>query len=273
MTVAACQAPAIRISLPEMTNLTPSTLLRGAGRKRNLFAHVVEELGSRIVRGELQPGEPFPNEADLGREFEASRSVIREAVKSLAAKGLLESRTRTGIRVLPAIHWNLLDVAVLGWRYSTMPRRQFFRELFEIRAMIEPQAAALAAERASDGEIAEIEAAFAAMQAAEVGGDAAIEADLRFHRGILAAAHNDLLLQMGNLIGVGLLTSYRISRDPYTVFLVRHEEVSDAIRRRRPQEARSAMQHLLSGTLAFLEKRLGNARRGDSEGGAKSRRR
>jgi DNA-binding FadR family transcriptional regulator len=230
------------------------------GRKRNLFAHVVETIGSRIVRGELRPGDPFPNEADLGREFTASRSVIREAVKSLAAKGLLESRTRTGIRVLPPIHWNLLDVAVLGWRYAAMPRKQFFRELFEIRRMIEPEAAALAAERGSATECAEIVAALAAMEAAEVGGDTAIEADLRFHRGILTAAHNDLLLQMGNLIGVGLVTSYRISRDPYSVFLVRHREVAEAIERRRPPAARAAMERLLSGTLEFLEKRLGSRR-------------
>jgi GntR family transcriptional regulator, galactonate operon transcriptional repressor len=240
-----------------MTNLTPSTLLGGAGRKRNLFAHVVEELGSRIVRGELGPGDPFPNEADLGREFHASRSVIREAVKSLAAKGLLESRTRTGIRVLPAIHWNLLDVAVLGWRYSTMPRKQFFRELFEIRRMIEPEASALAADRATAADIAEMADAFAAMETADVGTNAAIEADLRFHRAILAAARNDLLLQMGNLIGVGLLTSFRISRDPFTVFLDRHKDVLEAIRRRRPAEARAAMEGLLTGTRDFLEKRLG----------------
>src|SRR5712692_8651261 len=90
-------------------------------RKRNLFAHVVEELGVRIMRGDLQPALPFPKEADLGQEFDVSRSVIREAVKSLAAKGLVESRTGTGIRVLPPIHWNLLDVSVLGWRYATMP--------------------------------------------------------------------------------------------------------------------------------------------------------
>jgi DNA-binding FadR family transcriptional regulator len=241
-----------------MTSPTPASLLGGAGRKRSLFAGVVEELGSRIVRGELKPGEPFPNEADLGREFRVSRSVIREAVKSLAAKGLLESRTRTGIRVLPAIHWNLFDVSVLGWRYSAMPRKQFFRELFEIRHMIEPEASALAAERATAADIAEMAEAFAAMETADVATNAAIEADLRFHRAILAAARNDLLLQMGNLIAVGLLTSFRITRDTFTVFLGRHRDVLDAIRRRRPEEARAAMESLLAGTRDFLEKRLGS---------------
>ena len=123
-----------------MTYQTPSKFSVRA-RKRNLFAHVVEELGTRIIKGDLTPDTPFPIEADLGREFGASRSVIREAVKSLAARGLLESQTRTGIRVMPPMHWNLLDPEVLSWRYSVMPQSQFYTELFEIRMMIEPKAA------------------------------------------------------------------------------------------------------------------------------------
>ena len=105
----------------------------------------MEELGIRIVRGDLGPDDAFPKEADLEREFGVSRSVIREAVKTLAAKGLLESKTRTGIRALPPMRWNLLDGEVLSWRYSAMQPVQFFAELFEIREMIEPEAAALAA--------------------------------------------------------------------------------------------------------------------------------
>ena len=239
-----------------MTKLTPSRLLLGKGKKRSLFAHVVEEIGTRIVRGDLKPGDPFPNEADLGREFEASRSVIREAVKSLAAKGLLESRTRTGIRVLPPMNWNLLDVSVLTWRYASMPPEQFFTELFEIRSMIEPRAAQLAASRATDEEIEVIGVALAAMETANSSGNGAIEADLAFHRAILSAARNDLLLQMGNLIGVGLLTSYRISSEPYSVMLARHKDVYTAIRDRDPARARQAMELLLLGTQEFLDKHV-----------------
>lgn len=244
-----------------MMNLQPAILLGHSARKRNLFSHVVEEIGGRIVRGDLKPGDPFPNEADLGREFRASRSVIREAVKSLAAKGLLESRTRTGIKVLPPSRWNLLDLEVLGWRYSSMPPRQFFRELFEIRRMIEPEAAALAAERASEEEIAGIEKAYAAMESAENTSEEAIMSDLSFHRQILSAGHNDLLLQMGNLIGVGLLVSYGISTEPFRVFLVRHKEVLAAIKKRRPDAARKAMDRLLSETQEFLETHLRSAKR------------
>jgi len=228
-------------------------------RKRSLFAHLVEELGGRIVRGVYRPGDTLPNEADLCRELGASRSVVREAVKTLAAKGLVESRTRTGIRVLEPIHWNLLDLDVLGWRYTAMPPTRFFRELFEIRHMIEPAAAALAAERASEADVATIGAAFEDMRNADYRSDAAIQADLRFHRAILAASGNDLLLQMGSLIGVGLRVSFRITNEPFTVFLPLHARVLDEICSRRPTQAREAMVRLLSETRDFLERELAQA--------------
>jgi GntR family transcriptional regulator, galactonate operon transcriptional repressor len=225
-------------------------------RRRNLFTHVVQELGSRIVRGDLKPGDGLPNEADLGRELRASRSVVREAVKTLAAKGLLEARPRVGTRVLEPTHWNLLDLDVLGWRYATMPRTQFFRELFEIRRMIEPNAAALAAERATDTEIAALDSAYRAMQVADHSSDAAIDADLRFHRAVLDCSHNELLVQMGGVIAVGLLVSFRISSHSYGHSLPRHGDVLEAIRRHAPDEARGAMERLLSGTREFLEAEL-----------------
>jgi len=225
-------------------------------RKRNLFSHVVEELGSRIVRGDLKPGTTLPNEADLGQELGASRSVVREAVKSLAGKGLLEPRARIGTRILESRHWNLLDMDVLAWRYASMPRAQFFRELFEIRRMIEPAAAALAAERANDADVAEMELAYAAMETADQTSDRAIDADLRFHRAVLAGSHNELLTQMGSVIGVGLLVSFRIASDSYGVSLLQHRYVLDAIRSRQSDAAMQAMQQLLASTRAFLEREL-----------------
>jgi GntR family galactonate operon transcriptional repressor len=221
-------------------------------RRRNLFAQVVEELGVRIVRGDLGPDDQFPKEADLEREFGVSRSVIREAVKTLAAKGLLESRTRTGIRALAPMHWNLLDSEVLSWRYSSMKPLQFFTELFEIREMIEPEAAALAAARATAADIAEIETAFRSMEESQ-GNVTGIEADLRFHRGILAAGRNPLLLQMGNLISVGLYISHRFSKESFVIFLPKHRLVLDAIKARKPEEARAAMQRLLGETFDYMK--------------------
>jgi DNA-binding FadR family transcriptional regulator len=256
-----------------MTNSHAYGLPGSPARKRNLFSHVVEELGRRIVAGEFGEGGALPNEAVLSREMGASRSVIREAVKSLAAKGLLESRTRTGIRALTPLHWNLLDPEVLSWRYSAMAPGDFFREIFEIRNMIEPPAAALAAERGTDAEIAEIADAFAAMEGADASGSSAISTDLRFHRAILAAGHNDLLLQMGNLIAVGLLVSYRLSSESFSVFLPLHKHVLDAIAARRPQRAQAAMARLLSETRAYLNERIDRAsgRRRTAKAGRQTR--
>lgn len=228
-------------------------------RKRNLFAQTVDQLGSRIVGGEFKPGDTLPNETELCRELGASRSVVREAVKSLASKGLLESRTRIGTRVLQPSHWNLLDIDVLGWRYTSMPRTQFFRELFEIRRMIEPQAAALAAERANAADLAAIAEAYREMEAAEHDSDQAIDADIRFHRGILAAGHNELLVQMGALISAGLLVSFRISSESFNVVLPQHARVLEAIRSRDGAAARQAMEQLLSETSDFLERQLADA--------------
>jgi DNA-binding FadR family transcriptional regulator len=237
-----------------MVQLTPSMLL-GSRRKRSLFAHVVETVGEKIVSGEFAPGEQLPNEARLGAEFSASRSVIREAVKSLAGKGLLESRTRTGISVLPPERWNLLDTDVLEWRYSAMNPAAFFAELFEIRQMIEPAASALAATRRTSEDLSTIEAEFEAMRNHSAPTMDAIAADLAFHRGILSAAHNPMLLQMGNVIADGLLVSYRISKDAFNLFLDDHKAVLDAIRVQDAAAAREAMNELLTGTSRFLKQR------------------
>jgi GntR family transcriptional regulator, galactonate operon transcriptional repressor len=238
----------------------PPFLRAAPPRKRNLCSRLVEELGSRIVRGDLAPGEILPTEATLGKEFRASRSVVRDAVKTLAAKGLLDPRTRTGTRVLAPIHWNLLDLDVLGWRYAAMPRAQFFQELFEIRRMIEPAAAALAAERATAAEVAALADAYMAMKTTDHSSDAAIDADLRFHRAVLACSHNELLAQMGSVIGVGLLISFRISSHSYGVSLPMHGEVLEAIRQRDPERARKAMEGLLVGTREFLDQELSTDR-------------
>lgn len=224
-------------------------------KKRSLFGQVLEGLGSRIVRGELQPGQTLP-ETELCRDLGASRTVVREVLKTLSAKGLVDTRTRTGTRVLEATHWNLLDLDVLGWRYAAMPRMQFFRELFELRRMIEPNAAALAAERATAPDIKAIANAYADMQKAPHESQSAIDADLSFHRAVLSAAHNELLTQMAGVIGAGLLTSFRISSSSFDVFVPQHGEILEAIRYGRPNAARAAMDKLLLSTRDFLEREL-----------------
>jgi len=145
---------------------------------------------------------------------------------------------------------------VLGWRYGAMPPMQFFRELSEIRRMIEPEAASLAAERAQPADLAVMTKAYEDMAAAQASSDAAIDADIRFHRSILQATHNALILQMGGLIGVGLMVSFGISSRSFETFLPQHKQVMDAIACRDPKLARATMDHLLTATYGHLEREL-----------------
>ena len=137
-----------------------------------------------------------------------------------------------------------------------MPAAQFYDELFEVRLMIEPKAAALAAHRGTPDAIAEIGKAFDEMTDASRQGTSGVEADLRFHQAILAASQNALLLQMGNLIAVGLYISHQISSESFTVFLPLHNRVLDAIAARDANSAEQSMRQLLSETLAFVSGHL-----------------
>jgi GntR family galactonate operon transcriptional repressor len=231
----------------------PAALL-GHRRSHSLFTHVVASIGSRVVQETWKLGDVLPTEADLCVEFGASRSVVREAVKSLAAKGLVESKTRTGLAVLPRDRWNLFDPDVLEWRYAGMHPRDFFAELFEIRLMIEPSAAALAADRATGEELESISEALEMMCDERAPLSDLITSDLLFHRRILSAAHNSMLLQMGNVVAVGLLTSYKLAKkaNPFNVFLDEHKRVENYIRGRKRQDAQRAMTDLLEGTRDYF---------------------
>lgn len=164
---------------------------------RGLHGAIVEKIGGRIVRGEHAPGELL--HADhLEREFGASKTAVREALKVLAAKGLLDSRQRRGTFALPRSSWSLLDPDLLRWLLST-PTGDFADDVAELRMIVEPVSARLAARRRDHADLAELSAAVQTMDAA--GGDltAAIEGEKQFHRALLAATHNELL---GRLAGV-----------------------------------------------------------------------
>src|SRR5262245_12487618 len=123
---------------------------------RNLHGQIVHTLGRRILRGDIQPGDAL----QAGSAMAASRTALREAIKVLAAKGLVEAKPKIGTRVTPRESWNLLDPDVMAWEHDETPRPAFLRKLTEVRAVIEPSAAALAATRADRADIALLETAF-----------------------------------------------------------------------------------------------------------------
>jgi DNA-binding FadR family transcriptional regulator len=239
---------------------------------RNLHGQVVHELGRRIVGGSCPPGQALPNEEDLCRELGVSRTALRESVKVLAAKGLVESRPRIGTRVRASESWNLLDPDVLAWRCATLPDARFVLQLNEMREIIEPASAALAARNRTQLQLRHIEDAYAAMAAAQ-NIDEWVDADLEFHTAILAATNNPLLRPLAAMIGTALESLLGISArkaGDYKIALPEHEQVLDAIRAQDGAAAQQHMTKLLGDTRARLLKPSPRGRSAASERGAAS---
>jgi len=228
-----------------------------------IHAGVVQGLGRRIVRGELAPGDILPEQGELSRQLGVSRTVVREATKVLAAKGLVESRSKRGTVVLPRSSWRLLDPDVLGWLTEAGLDPDFLRNTFEVRQIIEPAAARLAAQRATADELAAIRAPFEAMAAAA---DEAsyLEADVRFHALLVAATHNDHLVQLVAAFGPALQAGLQLATrhgwewpDFVQYSIGPHREVLDAVVARDPDRAAEAMGRLVAQSRASLDQPSG----------------
>jgi DNA-binding FadR family transcriptional regulator len=230
---------------------TDTLELVGAGRPNGatIRDRVTSKLAMRILSGHYPQGTSLPTEAELGAEFQVSRTALREATRTLAAKGLIESRQRAGTRVKASQDWNRLDSDILTWMGRIEPDLDFVKGLTEARQIIEPAAAELAALRATSRDLAIIEEAHGAMyEAVGQGLDACAEADVRFHVGILRASGNPVLANLGNVIGAALMNAFRLTTSAsvnYEKTLAAHGEVLEAIRMRRSEDARARMQALL----------------------------
>ncbi len=225
---------------------------RGSGQRtysqRSLHGRIAHQIGMQILRGELPAGRSLPSEDLWSAELDVSRTALREAIKVLAAKGLIESRPRTGARVCARERWNFLDPDVLAWRLAALPTERYVRDLFDLRQVIEPSAAALAAQRAETVDIARLAEACAEMAAAGDDGGEWMVADLHFHQTLLWMTGNELLGSLGALIETALLMSFRLSDgNPrgQRHSLPLHVDVLEAVRAGDPARARGAMLVLL----------------------------
>ena len=221
--------------------------------RRSLHGQVAHDIGIRIVQGAIASGEVLPNEETLSAQLHVSRTALREAIKVLAAKGLVESRPKTGTKVRPRDQWNLLDPDVLAWQFSPAPDEAIIADLFEIREMLEPYAAALAAKRASPEQLATLRQAFDDM--AEAGEGEFTEPDLRFHLAILDATKNEFLSAFGSLLESALAGSFQLSS--YNLAAARaglpgHKKVLDAIVAGDEQGARDAVMALLDNSASCI---------------------
>ena len=219
---------------------------------------VAEALALRILGGTYASGRLLPNEAALLGEFGVSRTCLREALQMLAAKGLVRSRPKLGTFVRESLHWNFLDADILRWRQRLVSKPVFLRELVQVRRMVEPETAALAAEHAGPDVLAQLEEALAVMAAGKgQRTDATTEADVVFHRLLLAASGNALLSGLGACIEEALRASITISSHPdfaVPFALDQHVSVYEAVRDRDPAAARQRMLALLDITSVSLEK-------------------
>jgi DNA-binding FadR family transcriptional regulator len=223
---------------------------------RNLHGQVVNEIGKRISGGLYPTGALLPNEEQLCAELQVSRTALREAIKVLAAKGLLESRPRIGTRVRDRNLWNLLDPDILAWRCATGADAEFLRHLTELREIIEPASASLAASSRSEAQLALIATALQAMEDAT---DITqwVEADLAFHTAILRATNNPLLMPLAAIIGSAmeaLLGVTARSAGDFKRALPDHRKVFQAIEKGDAQSALHRMASMLSDTRELMKR-------------------
>jgi DNA-binding FadR family transcriptional regulator len=232
--------------------------MNSRARGQNLTYGIAHDLGVAIVTGVYSENNPFPVEAELCRQFGASRTVLREAVKMLTAKGLLGARPRRGTWVQPEEKWNLLDPDVLGWLLERKFSPALLIEFSEIRLAVEPGAAALAARAAGPAEKTAVRAAIERMQAAERGEDDPLDSDIAFHVAVLRASRNRFYAQLTGLIATALRFSIRTTNRYKGVQLASvadHKKVADAIIAGKPVLAEAAMRSLVEEALHLIRTR------------------
>jgi len=224
------------------------------GGSRNLTFGMLEQLGRAIVTGRYD-NERFPTEDELTAHYAVSRTVTREAVKMLTAKGLLRAKPRAGTKLQPRPDWSFFDPDVLRWLLERKFSLDLLRHFNELRTAIEPQAAALAA-RAGPGPTHDaIEAGLQRMEAAENGEDDVLEADIAFHIAVLEASANPFFLQFRDMVATALQTSIRFTNrfKGHSADVAAHRAVFTAIQAGDAQGARAAMAAIIGEVMDFIQ--------------------
>ncbi|MFL6547238.1 MAG: FadR/GntR family transcriptional regulator [Povalibacter sp.] len=221
----------------------------------NVTTGIVSQLGTAIVTGKYGEKNPFPIEAELCRQLGVSRSVLREAVKMLTAKGLLVSRPRHGTSVQAESMWNLLDPDVLRWLLERKFSLELLAQFTEVRLAVEPMAAMLAARKSTPSGLAKIREAVERMRAAARGEDDPLESDIAFHVAVLAATGNRFYARLEGVIDAALRTSIQFTNQYKGVALAdvnEHRKVFDAIEARDPQRAGEIMEKIIHEVMDLI---------------------
>jgi len=237
----------------------PSQLpaLKSPEKRLRLHGSIAQHLGVLIVSGQVEPGALLDNEIEASDQFKVSRTAYREAVRILAAKGLVEARPKVGTRVTALHRWHLLDPDVLIWIFSGEPDPQLITALFELRRIVEPSAAALAAKRRSAADLKALERSLEAMTTHSLADEAGRAGDQQFHATLLSASGNPFLesLTSGIVTAVSRTTIFKQRRRPLPRDPVPdHISVYEAVRDRKPERAQQAMAKLID--LALRDTRV-----------------
>ncbi|MES2435161.1 MAG: FadR/GntR family transcriptional regulator [Pseudomonadota bacterium] len=233
-------------------------------RRPRVMPDVVRALAGDILSGRFAPGAMLPREPDLCAEYGVSRTVIREALKMLDAKGLIVTRSRVGTQVADPDLWNILDPQIIEWHPPGALDQRLFDAILETRTGIEPLVAELAATRATLTEVAAIEAAWQGMKGAGADIELFTRFDIEFHRILYAASHNPVYRQIGSLIDAALnftiTATATLSPDERAEAIRVHHELVEALRLRDPRAARQAADNIvnLAARDLALTKQLGN---------------
>jgi DNA-binding FadR family transcriptional regulator len=218
-------------------------------RSRTSHAQVVDELGRAIVAGTYPVGTILPGDVELALRFKVSRTVLRETMKTLAAKGMIVAKARVGTRVTEKNQWNMFDSEVIAWHFDDDVTEEFLLQLYDIRLAVEPFAAGLAAERATSEDIALLTSLAGEMAAAGHTTESLALADLQFHLAVADAAHNPFMHTLGSLIEAALVGMFRISTPPsqngFNNIAETHMRIVNAIVAGDVQAARTAMEAVI----------------------------
>ena len=231
---------------------------------KNVHGNTVDFLGEAIVSGRYPVGGSIPPEPVLCEELGVSRTVVRESIKSLVAKGLIHTGPKVGTHVLSADKWNWFDADVIAWQSKAGLTPEFIRDLQDLRRVVEPAAVRFAAMRATPEDIVRIEAAYAGMKQAVYEGGDYITFDLRFHQGLLAASHNRMLVQMSKALSALLRTSFELStakENGTRHSLPMHRAVLDAVITHNPAQAERAISVLIDSAHKDIEEILTSRKR------------
>lgn len=226
--------------------------------KINLTGRLLDSIGRSIVQGHYSNNAIFPKEIELCEKYSASRSVVREALKMLASKGLLDSRARKGTWVKPALEWNVMDPDVLKWMLNSDSSLQLLSEFVEIRLEIEPAAAALATVRGTPEQKSKIQSAIEQMRASNGKRKQGFEADIAFHLAILDASNNRFMQQMKNLVESALRISIAFTDQSKGVehgSIEEHHAIAEAILNGDAKAAREKSYRLIDEAYELICKR------------------